>query len=1002
VREFPGIIDEIRITNIAPPPPPLPPPPILVSPQQHAINQQAFGFMDPFSWQSVATVSSYHIQLATDSFFISPVYDDTINQTSVGVPQLSQNTHYYWHASSINGNGEGIFSPTREFSTLPSSDAQQVLVPLTFKSNAGAYASYVRYFGVAPGGTKCVDTQLGEFESPPVGPDFEPRIRNPHPSGYCPYYSEWINIVGYIGPAQVDTYIVSLNTSNPARYPVTISWPDLNSKYSGPVTMKYSGSTSVTIDMKTTNIAMISDSTVNIMRIYASGPNIFGGSGAINDSSILALWHFDEGSGTTLHDASLYHNDGEIHNAGWVNGAAGKGLHFDGLTSYVILPNSASLKPANNFKIEAWFSLDTLIFPLPPPDTGGGGILSNLGVYPTGGGYELAILYGGKFRFDYRAGTPVSNFSQKIPTPLTHYFYYVAVTYEHTGSTTTVTTYLNGALADISQFPENIHYTNTPSFYIGTNRDGRAVGGGGAREFPGIIDEIRITGLPPSAPNPGTQFTIPLTITDNSPATKTVPRAINQTTTINFGVHPSATYCIDAALGEVGLPPVPPVGAFDTRFVDPRGNPVSCFGEGMNLDLRQFSNSSQIDTYRVRFQPNSGGYPMTLSWHSLGSYYSGPVTLKDIFGGVTVNVNMKAESSYTVTDTTINRLLIIAEGPGGPIVVPDTTRYRTFSQTEYAQRTRRLLAGVVPTAANVRDETFMGTGWFNNGLNLGIPKPDSVTYYGWLTWRRNLYRLPRFLPHTGPARGFDYYISGHLWHVSRYNPAVKYHDNHLAGEQYILKFNIGASDLGITPVGFGDLIFNDPLLPTNPCNGKTVREIMAHTDSALTFYKHYSASYFFELDSCLSKINRAFLGPITDYSVAPLTIAGTQQLSSILYLHSNPNAHPVAVPPVEYEPPAEEPIEYALYQNYPNPFNPTTVIDFNLSIPSLVTLKVYNVLGQEVATLFDNALLEDGMQSVEYDASALSSGIYFYRVTAVDEVTGLVNYSKVRKMLLVK
>jgi hypothetical protein len=263
-------------------------------------------------------------------------------------------------------------------------------------------------------------------------------------------------------------------------------------------------------------------------------------------------------------------------------------------------------------------------------------------------------------------------------------------------------------------------------------------------------------------------------------------------------------------------------------------------------------------------------------------------------------------------------------------------------------------------------------------------------------------RLPRFLPHSGTARGFDYYVAGHPWHNSRYNPSVRYHDNHLAGEQYILKFNIGASDVGISPRGFGDLIFNDPTLGGNHCNGMTVRQIMAHTDSALTFFKKFSSSHFSELDSCLSRINRAFLGPITSYTIDPLTVPGTRSLRQISYLHPNPAAHPVVVPPLEAYPDPGDPNSYTLLQNYPNPFNPVTAIDFNVPSPSWVTLKVFNMLGQDIVTLIDHSFLEEGMQSIDFDGTMMPSGIYFSRLEVVDGASGLMRYKQVRKMLLVK
>ena len=88
------------------------------------------------------------------------------------------------------------------------------------------------------------------------------------------------------------------------------------------------------------------------------------------------------------------------------------------------------------------------------------------------------------------------------------------------------------------------------------------------------------------------------------------------------------------------------------------------------------------------------------------------------------------------------------------------------------------------------------------------------------------------------------------------------------------------------------------------------------------------------------------------------------------------------------------PAEFELVQNYPNPFNPSTTIKFVIPQSSEVSLKVYNALGQEVISLI-NQFLESGIHTINFDASALNSGIYFYRLDAG-------KYSDVRKMTLIK
>jgi hypothetical protein len=88
------------------------------------------------------------------------------------------------------------------------------------------------------------------------------------------------------------------------------------------------------------------------------------------------------------------------------------------------------------------------------------------------------------------------------------------------------------------------------------------------------------------------------------------------------------------------------------------------------------------------------------------------------------------------------------------------------------------------------------------------------------------------------------------------------------------------------------------------------------------------------------------------------------------------------------------PALFELSQNYPNPFNPSTSISYSVPMDGMVTLAVYNLLGEKVATLV-NMEMKSGRYEVKFDASSLSSGLYFYRLDAG-------NYSSVKKMMLLK
>lgn len=91
---------------------------------------------------------------------------------------------------------------------------------------------------------------------------------------------------------------------------------------------------------------------------------------------------------------------------------------------------------------------------------------------------------------------------------------------------------------------------------------------------------------------------------------------------------------------------------------------------------------------------------------------------------------------------------------------------------------------------------------------------------------------------------------------------------------------------------------------------------------------------------------------------------------------------------------------YSLSQNYPNPFNPTTHIQFSLPVESHVRLTVYNIVGQETASLM-NGTHQAGNYIVEWDAADMSSGVYFYRIEARSMNGGPV-FVSLRKMLLLK
>jgi hypothetical protein len=235
--------------------------------------------------------------------------------------------------------------------------------------------------------------------------------------------------------------------------------------------------------------------------------------------------------------------------------------------------------------------------------------------------------------------------------------------------------------------------------------------------------------------------------------------------------------------------------------------------------------------------------------------------------------------------------------------------------------------------------------------------------------------------------------------------------NKLFAEVLALKLNLFASKTGRFPAGLDTLIYDDSAVePGHPLNGKSIGEICSQADVVLGCDPDPKGNGLSPLDYYVTvhRINSSFGSPVPDtlsWGCTNLAFKGVKALKSVPWLRANPGSlHTVTVPGVL---PAAEPVSFLLGQNYPNPFNPTTTIQFDLLEPALVTLKIYNTLGQEVRSLLDEQLMDEGSEEVEFDAARLPTGVYFYRIVAQgvgDEEEGIVGrrHVEVKKMMLLK
>jgi hypothetical protein len=197
---------------------------------------------------------------------------------------------------------------------------------------------------------------------------------------------------------------------------------------------------------------------------------------------------------------------------------------------------------------------------------------------------------------------------------------------------------------------------------------------------------------------------------------------------------------------------------------------------------------------------------------------------------------------------------------------------------------------------------------------------------------------------------------------------------------------------GLTPstkfssaaTGFENAFPNNTLLQVLNLNGTSkLGQLGFHTVAALLSSK--KVNYAFTSAQVVNMFNSVYPGTDADYEALKNIFAAENERGC----------------PLNREGVADDDLaqSYTLMQNFPNPFNPTTEIYFQMPNDSKVTLKIYNTLGQEVRTLVDEQLAA-GVYGYMWDArdnngSTVSSGIYFYRLTAGE-------YVSMRKMSLLK
>lgn len=549
--------------------------------------------------------------------------------------------------------------------------------------------------------------------------------------------------------------------------------------------------------------------------------------------------------------------------------------------------------------------------------------------------------------------------------------------------------------------------------------------------------QIRITGNDPDVP----EVTIPVELVISEIAIFDVAVNLNFTNgvsfdTLKFGTASDASDFFDTAY-DLYAPPQPPGGAFDARFRTPT--------DDLRRDFRKTNLQGDTIVWRMRFSPGSNGL-MTVSWQPGDLPKSGSFRMKDVTGGQLLDLDMRLKSEFT-DNLSIGQYYVeyIADGSSAhaalsadgwnlvslPLAAPDPNYQQLFPNATPGSLYG--YDGVYVTG----DSLAIGVGYWLNFANR-----DTAAISGSLIDTATLHL----------QKGWN--LIGGISHDIPLNEIADPAAVIVPGTLYGFNGVYGASDVirqgrgyWINAVDSGEIFLQAPsaklgksIVPPKTMSGdalsKAAKLQVQSGNVSQTLY--FNATIDDRIDRRSFSLpplapvgfDARFAGDVFAVTTAeatirlqnngnPVTVTPEnlplangdsfilEELlgTAVVATHSLQNGQPLQISSRAVtqlalrKVTATLPTAFAVEQNYPNPFNPATEIRFALPGASDVEITIYNALGQKVNTLV-NRKFDAGFHSVKWNGtdergSGVSSGIYFYRVSAGA-------FSSVKKMLLVK
>ncbi|HVO74519.1 MAG TPA: LamG-like jellyroll fold domain-containing protein, partial [Ignavibacteriaceae bacterium] len=483
---------------------------------------------------------------------------------------------------------------------------------------------------------------------------------------------------------------------------------------------------------------------------------------------------------------------------------------------------------------------------------------------------------------------------------------------------------------------------------------------------------------------------------------------------LSFGQNLNASDGIDPSLGEEELPPLPPVHAFDTRFILP-GSSLASY-----KDLRNSSKSEIVWT--IQFQPGTAGFPMSFSWDPdalpAGSFY-----LKDLIDGSVVNIDMHGQSSYMLTNSGISSLKI----EFGKQIYRSIDLIAGWNMISLPTRAADMSKGsLFPSATSsafgfenqyvIFDQLETGKGYwlrFTDATSTGVSgviSPDTVHLQnGWNMIGVFEFDLPASQITSEPpgiiTSNFFGFNGGYFTTATLETGKGYWVKANNSGKLLFNRFQKSTSQgvLANVPENWGKIILRDK-------NGSSATLYSAEKGSSLTFYDlppmppagcfdvRFSSNRFAEIinspkDILISSSTYPLSLKVQNTSLRIKDKTTGKIINTFLKDGQELTINDPAVNVLEVSGELI-PDKFELSQNYPNPFNPSTAIRFGLPVDSKVKISLFNLLGELVSIITEQDY-EAGYHQIVFKAGPLASGIYFYRIEAGA-------FMDIKKMMILK